>query len=359
LTGYVISEKKNAYIDLSMLGQMKTTTGKKVVIKVRERKIELYTQSPESYHGSGSKHVVLNRIIELDELFFEGLGLWLGEGGKGKGLYFGNSAAELILRFLKFAEEKLGINRQNFKVTLNVPTVKNENSTIERWSNTLQIPTKNFTGMCIDPRISREYAQVYYNSVVVAELMKVLQKKLEAAISTTDKFTIPFLRGIFAAEGSVIMRKSGILHHLNISSKDRKMIEFLKRCLEVFGITSSEYDSKGKNLPIHGWRNFRRFKELGIHTLHPEKREKFEQGFANYKRVNVLHGEEARALILQRLASGPKTYDDLAAALGKARTTIQAHHIPILEKRGLVKRAGKRGQAWMWVLAEPKHLAPL
>ncbi|MDI6642781.1 MAG: LAGLIDADG family homing endonuclease [Candidatus Hodarchaeaceae archaeon] len=158
---------------------------------------------------------------------------------------------------------------------------------------------------------------------------------------------------MFAAEGSVIIRKSGILHHLNISSKDEKLIEFLKMCLELLGMTSSEYDSKGKNLPIHGWRNFKRFKELGIHTLHPEKRAKFEQGFASYKRVNVLSGEEARALILQQLASGPKTYDDLAAALGKARTTIQAHHIPILEREGKVRRVGKRGQAWLWALVEP------
>jgi hypothetical protein len=353
----VVSKKENAYIDLSMLEQMETAAGRKVIVEVRERKIELFTQSPEPYHGSGSKRIVLNRIIELDELFFEGLGLWLGEGGKGKGLYFGNSTSALILRFLKFAEEKLGISRHNFKVTLNMTAVKDENSTVEKWSNALQIPTRNFTRICIDPRISREYAQVYYNGVVVAELMKVLHKKLEVAILTTNKFAIPFLRGIFAAEGSVIMRKSGILHHLNISSKDRKLIEFLKRCLELFEMTSSEYDSRGKNLPIHGWRNFKHFKELGIHTLHPEKYEKFELGFANYKRTNVLDGEEARILILQQLISGPKTYDDLATALRKARTTIQAHHMPILERQGLIKRVGKRGQAWLWAPAEGKSNA--
>jgi hypothetical protein len=110
---------------------------------------------------------------------------------------------------------------------------------------------------------------------------------------------------------------------------------------------------KSRKFPIYGYRNFKRFKELGIHTSHPEKRAKFEQGFAAYRRTNVLEGDDARALILQQLASGPETYDDLAAALGKARTTIQAHHIPILEKQGMVKRAGKRGQAWLWALAEP------
>jgi biotin operon repressor len=115
--------------------------------------------------------------------------------------------------------------------------------------------------------------------------------------------------------------------------------------------------SSSRKFPIYGWRNFKRFRELGIHILHPEKREKFERGFANYKRVNVLDGEEARTLILQQLTLGPKTHDELAAALGKARTTIQAHHIPILEREGKVRRVGKRGRAWLWAPAEDKSSA--
>jgi len=114
---------------------------------------------------------------------------------------------------------------------------------------------------------------------------------------------------------------------------------------------------QNRKFPIYGYKNLKRFRELGIHTLHPEKHAKFEFGFANYKRTNVLDGDEARSLILQQLASGPKTYDDLAAALGKARTTIQAHHIPILEREGKVKRVGKRGHAWLWALAEGKSSA--
>lgn len=62
----------------------------------------------------------------------------------------------------------------------------------------------------------------------------------------------------------------------------------------------------------------------------------------NYERINVLHGEEARELILQQLASHPKTCNELATALGKARTIIQAWHMPILKREGRVKRIGKR-----------------
>ena len=332
---------------------MKTAAGRNVIVEARERKIELYTQPPEPYHGSGSKHIVLNRVIELDELFFEGLGLWVGEGGKNKGLYFGNSDPELILHFLKFVEGKLGVRRQNFKVTLNVPPAEDGGSSKNRWSETMQIPIKSFTRTCTDPRISREYAQIYFNGIVLVELMKALQKKLEPSILSTKEFTVSFLRGMFAAEGQVALRKHGALH-VTFSSADLKLVSFLKECLRSVGIASGKYMIQSRKFPIYGYKNLKRFKELGIHTLHPEKCVKFELGFASYKRVNVLRGEEARGLILKQLTLGPKTYNELAAALGKARTTIQAWHVPILEKRGLIERAGKRGRAWLWTLRKTK-----
>lgn len=167
------------------------------------------------------------------------------------------------------------------------------------------------------------------------------------------------LRGIFAAEGSVLLKKSGVLHHIAFSSKDLALIKLIERCLRFLGIEPGGYMQNGMNLQIYGLPNFRRIRELGIHALHPDKREKFERGFASYKRTDVLDGEEARTIILQQLASGPKTYDDLAAALGKARTTIQAHHIPILEREGKIVRAGKRKQAWLWALPEPKPNAKI
>lgn len=343
---------ENTRIDLGKLGQIKTNTGRDIIIKIRGREVELFTPAPD-FCGSGSKHVVLNRMIELDDLFFEGLGLWVGEGGKDKGLYFGNTSPELLLRFLRFAEEKLGIGRKSFKITLNVPI--KEDFTKEKWSEILQIPTRNFTEICIDPRISREYAQIYFNSVVLVELMKILQRRLGTIISTTREFAVPFLRGLFAAEGQVVLRRPSSFY-ITFSSADPELVSFLKRCLKTLEITSGKYMLQSRKFPIYGYRNLKRFKELGIHTLHPEKCEKFERGFASYKRTNVLRGEEARRLILEQLRSGPKTYDELAAALGKARTTIQAWHVPILEREGKVKRAGKRGRSWLWTLAEGKSI---
>jgi len=304
--------------------------------------------------GKESKKVAVNRFVSLDELFLEGLGLWRGEGGRKKGIYFGNSDALLLRRFLEFVEQRIGLPREKFNVTINAPDLSNSEEAVkDKWAKELSLPIKNFTRICIDPRITKEYAQVYFNSIILAELMGKFYEYSKPVISSQPELCVHFLRGLFAAEGSVLLKKSGVLHHITFSTKDSELVQLLEQCLRLVGVKPGKYMIDGMNLQIYGLSNFRRVRELGIHTLHPEKRAKFEQGFASYKRIDVLDGDEARALILQQLASGPKTYDDLAAALGKARTTIQAHHVPILEKQGLIKRAGKRGHAWLWALAEP------
>ena len=339
-------------IDLAEFAPKTTPGRKEILLYKNEDRIILYTSVKGWSNGKWPKEIALNRYMTLDALALEGLGLWEGEGGKNKGLYFGNSSPELINRFLGFAEARLGISRKEFKVTVNSPDARA--NLREKWSKTLGIPLRNVTSICVDERINFEYAQIYLNSVILVELMKNFLYNMKQIILSSIENTASFLRGLFASEGSVILKESGVLFHIDFSAKDPEAVQFYKKCLDRLGIMHGKYMSQGQKFPIYGWRNFKRFRELGIHTLHPEKRAKFEKGFASYKRTNVLDGEEARALILHQLISEPKTYDDLAAALGKARTTIQAHHIPILEQEGKVKRAGKRGRAWLWALAQPE-----
>lgn len=343
-------------LDLVQIAPMKTSIGRKIDRTISSNKVTMYIQSSHEWGGGKeSKKVIVNRLVPLDELFFEGLGLWRGEGGRKKGIYFGNSNPSLLRRFLEFAELKIGLTKEEFRVTINTPhSSYSEDVVKEKWSKELLLPVQNFTRICVDSRITREYAQVYFNSVILAELMSSLYTNSKEIVLRHPKLCVHLLRGLFAAEGSVLLKKSGVLHHITFSSKDNELIQLLEQCLRLLGVMPGKYMVNGMNLQIYGLPNFRRIRGLGIHTLHPEKCAKFERGFASYKRVNVLDGEEARALILQQLSSSPKTYDDLAAALGKARTTIQAHHIPILEREGKVRRVGKREQVWLWALAKPE-----
>lgn len=254
--------------------------------------------------------------------------------------------------------EKLGLPRAGFKVTICTPDSDGHDEIKKKWSEALEVPLNNFTAASIDFRINKDNVQVYVNSIVLVELLKNMHEKLKPVIKSNVEFAAAYLRGIFAGEGCVLLKKSGVLFHVDFATKDESSVRFYKQCLDFLGIAHGKYMRRSLKFPVHGYRNLKRFMELGIHTLHPEKREKFEQGFANYKRTNVLDGDEARTLILQQLALGPKTYDELAAALGKARTTIQAWHLPILEREGEVKRVDKRGQAWLWALAENTRSPP-
>jgi len=336
-------------IDLLDLLPQKTERGREIIVEGESEKLILYVPRSKKWGGGReSKKIVIKRFVVLDELFFEGLGLWQGEGGKRKGIYFCNSDSRVLLHFLTFVERKLGLPRNKFKVTVCIPNPGEDNERKKRWSKTLGIPLRNFTAAPIDFRIRKDNVQVYLNSIVLVELLKNVYEKLKPVIVSNVKFAAAYLRGIFAGEGCVLLKKSGVLFHVDFATKDESSVMFYKQCLNFLEIAHGKYMKRGLKFPVYGYKNLKRFKELGIHTLHPEKRAKFERGFASYRRTNVMDGEEARELVLQQLASGPKTYDELAAALGKARTTIQAHHIPILEKRGLVRRAVKRGAAWLW-----------
>jgi hypothetical protein len=156
---------------------------------------------------------------------------------------------------------------------------------------------------------------------------------------------------VFAAEGSVVLKPdSGVLFHIDFSNNlESGLIDILKACLDKLGIEHGKYTDQGKKFPIYGRHNFERIAGLNIHTLHPDKKAKFERGLGRYQR-NVRTVDEMERMILEQFNNGPKTYDDLAESLAKGRSTIQSFYIPLLERKGLVRRIGKRGRAWLFEL---------
>lgn len=194
-----------------------TRFGLHIETKFLGEKIELCTWPSSGWEGS--KRVIVNRSLLLDDLFFEGLGLWEGDGGKSKGLYFGSSCPDLLVLFLRFVEEKLGIPREKFKVTMCVPP-QVDKWPRKRWSKMLGIPIQNFTNICHNAHLGREHAMAYYNSEILVEIMKNMLDNLKPVILSEERFATSFLRGMFAAEGSVVLKKSGVLFHISFSSKD-------------------------------------------------------------------------------------------------------------------------------------------
>jgi hypothetical protein len=346
---FIVDKDGKKFVDIAKLLPSKFENGKKIIHRdLPNNRIEIYIKKAPGKAGHDSKKFILNRFIELDNLFLSGLGLWDGEGGKEKGLYFGNSCPEVLLHFLNFVEQKLGLLRNEFRVTVNSQNLNASEELInKRWSKNLGIPLENFTHVCYDSRMNEEYAQIYVNGIVLSELMKNLHEKLESIILSNEEFIISYLRGVFAAEGSVILKPSGVIFKIDFSTIDLKWVDFLTEILLRLGIHAGVYVSGGRKFQIYGRENLEKVKKTRLYDLHPTKKIKFENGMSKYQRF-VVAGSKMERMILQQLISGPKTYDEISLALKKGRSTIQSHYIPILEKKGFVVRVGKRKAAWLF-----------
>jgi hypothetical protein len=191
--------------------------------------------------------------------------------------------------------------------------------------------------------------QIYFNSIVLAELMRNLLEKSKPSVLLNQGFTASFLRGFFAGEAAVVLKEWGTIAHVAVANKDMEVINFVTNCLKNLEINRGKYFEDSTKFPIYGRRNFDKMNKFELLRLNQEKQRKFDDGMKKFLRF-VQSREEMEKLILQELNSEARTYDDISKALNKGRSTIQSHYIPLLEKKRFVKRIGKRKQAWLFDL---------
>lgn len=288
-------------------------------------------------------------------VLFEWLGLWVGEGTKGKGLYFGNTSEELLLHFLKYTEEILEFSRENFKVTIVLPKpVGNEEGVKRKWSEILQIPLENFTNISIKergPTSNLEYVMLYFNSIISFELINSLEEKLRPLILENEEFNISFLRGLFSGEGWPVLNHKGRIHHVSFSNKNLELIELVTKLLNKLGIQRGKYFEYEMKFPIYGRRNYEKLIQINIFKLSTVKRLRLENGFKKYER-NVEKSEEVERKILEQLLFSPMTYEELSKNLQKGRSTIQFTYIPKLIEKELIRYIGKKGRSLLFEITE-------
>ena len=286
---------------------------------------------------------------------FEWLSLWVGEGTKGKGLYFGNTSKELLEYFLKYTEEILEFPRTNFKVTIVLPKpVENLEEVKTKWSEILRIPLENFTNVSIKrkgPTSNLEYIMLYFNSIILFELMNSLQEKLKPTILENQEFNVSFLRGLFSGESGVVLNPRGRVHHVHLSNQNLELIEFVTELLNKLRIKRGKYFFESRKFPIYGRKNFEKLIQINIFKLSTEKRIKLQEGFKKYER-NVEEGTTMELKILEQLLTKPLGYTELSKNLKKGRSTIQFTYIPKLIEKELVIYVGKKGRSLLFEITE-------
>ncbi|MBL7084649.1 MAG: winged helix-turn-helix transcriptional regulator [Candidatus Omnitrophica bacterium] len=289
--------------------------------------------------------IIVSKYIPISNLLFEGLGLWSGDGWKKGGLGFTNSEIRLIKKFIEFCK-LLGINKGVFRwrlqLTRNPTDIK---KVIKLYSEKIGLREDQFSGHSVYS-VQRNFdcIMLYKTSKILLIIINALFKQAVPLLTTDVQVASSFLKGIFAADGWVRLRKGlNSVKHVGIAVKPLKFKEILNSVFNYLGI-NIQSDKNG--LTISSREDFIKIRLLKLLELHPKKKEKFEKGLANF----CYNYGENKYRTLHLLKSRGLSSDDLSRFIHitsrSARRIMQQ-----LQMEGYVKYK-RNGYKYIWSITD-------
>ena len=173
--------------------------GKHIIVSYRNKK------------GRQPKPLKLNKFILIDQKFFEGLGLYIGECEKGPNLRrisFTNGDLEILIFMIYWLEFYIGVNKDSMIFSV----IGSKNSKLKRlnkkWSSLLGCSINQFNNPGI-PKTNPgniERVRICYHSVVLSKVITKLSDFALNLCKSNKSLGIGFLRGYYAAEGCPVVR---------------------------------------------------------------------------------------------------------------------------------------------------------
>ncbi len=164
-----------------------------------------------------------------------------------------------------------------------------------------------------DMRANKPYYILRYaNTVDVIKWKKIVSK-----ISKERKHFPDILRGFFAGEGNI---KTGTHANRTIRIAQKEPLGIIDKILQSLDIKYRFFISE-RSYTITGWKNWEKFYNYKIYTLHPEKKKKFIQAWKSYKEIHYPNNF-IRYNILRYLST-PKTSNELALIFNRKQARLQ------------------------------------
>ncbi len=283
----------NNLLNLKAIIPIKTIFGKQIFILEDKDYVRIWYPI-----GGGANHIKIKKEIDVVKIS-ELVGFYFGDGSTSKGIrsFRLNNCEPSILNYCLNVLEEIGIARDRFKVQVIYSTNKEEitdhikKRCIYYWSQILSINKDKIVSVnkSKNGRETLKYgsARVFIDNAVLVEIflngilkefLKIIQKpknKLENNISAG------FLRGLLAAEGSIILRKNSLSSIGIAFNPHNEDVDLYKNLLSNLGLSWTFIH--GNELVIHKFKNFKRLFELDAFKLHDKRNEKFMLGFKNHK----------------------------------------------------------------------------
>jgi hypothetical protein len=249
-------------------------------------KKELYNNIKEVYPQVKKSSFKLKEI-EIDPLFTELYGAWIGEGdhsSKREAISLTNYSVELLKLHIKLLI-KFGFGRNKIKAEIISPKKEPKNKIKEKWSKILNLPLNQITTVTYMENATQEGAGVEVWCAGLFRILHQIDNKIKSIIKNSNKnIKIAYIKGIFAAEGSV--RKKG--KEIRINMKDISELIFVEYILQDLNIKSRPIKfnkfSRCCELSILGFKNIKQFKEINGFGLNKKRNNLLNKVFETYER---------------------------------------------------------------------------
>ena len=276
---------------------------KEIAIKDKIRKIEIEKLSGgkirisyKAFKGAGPKPFTFPKRIALDENLGAAIGLYLGDGKtteleKGHAEYVSKDK-DLNLFMLDFFRH-LGAKENDFTFTINY-RYENEEEVRKKWSEALGIPKEKFRiGQSDRYKFSTVHIQI--NGLIFRLILDSLIREVIRHLKENAGLRRAFLKGIFAAEGSIAVRDNYI-NYISISynsSTERERRDLYRDLLSMEGIQTIIKERQGNkgDIIVSNWNNYYKLWKISIFDLCKRKDERFLQMLRKVKVCFVFEKE--------------------------------------------------------------------
>jgi hypothetical protein len=249
-------------------------TGKKVILFYDEKR------------STRPIPLVLPKALKIDKTFLVGLGIYLGEGSRNRHPKVTNSEPKIINQAIEFFD-LFGVERSCLKawIQLHERSTASFGEVTSYWlrntylkpENILYVRNKKSSGNAPVKNFGVVHLEI--NSILLQLLMAGLINQVELIVKNLSKKKIvPFLKGFFAAEGSVGLAKSGAVNEINFTSTRKDERDMVRLLLNKLDIIAHDYE-KRFSVRVFGFNNIRKLVDFRIFEYHPDRDIKLNQGF--------------------------------------------------------------------------------
>lgn len=230
--------------------------------------------------------LILPKYIKLNKNFLVSWGIYIGEGSRNRHPKVTNSEPDIINQAILFFN-LLGIDTSRLSawIQLHERSIESFERVNNYWVSQTYLSEMNIRTIRI--KKSCGWAKVKPFGTLHLEANSILlQLFIENLIRSTSKVMKAlsneqityFLKGLFAAEGSVGLAKTGSVNEINFTSTRKEERTLVKLLLTKLDISSHEYDDRFE-IRIFGFNNLKKLKDADIFEYHPERKSKLENGF--------------------------------------------------------------------------------